>query len=330
MFSILIWFYRLSPYNNFKYLERRLTLHFLNDDHRHSQQRNIREQFVYRYLRGDGTFMLRLVASNVSDYVCRKIILSLFDCFHDSLKKRTIGREPLFKSISSIRSEDDDDDDNENHHRSIDEKNSNQIKNDSDDDQSTDQTAGSEIPPIPNPRQGKLLIERDTSSKLSSNTDIDHCSEKESPIPTINLPNEKTRSRTSFAQLSKDLAQRSVDQGNHHEEQSSSKYKNLDYYVESDENLSRASSPPNIGSEFCSSKLAPPPSQTEMAQQIGKGPSPYATTYLTNKRSCEHELPYIDESNSSGSNSGRLPATLNVRQTDKKLAELHSRRTHDV
>ncbi|CAF4775837.1 unnamed protein product, partial [Rotaria magnacalcarata] len=66
--------------------------------------------FVYQYLKGDGTFMLRLVASNVSDYVCRKIIVELYKVFHKSLNSNTIGRKPLFKPILNYKRDDDDDD----------------------------------------------------------------------------------------------------------------------------------------------------------------------------------------------------------------------------
>jgi hypothetical protein len=66
-----------------------------------------------------------------------------------------------------------------------------------------------------------------------------------------------------------------------------------------------------------------------------KGPSPYATTYLTTKKRNEHELPYIDDSISSGSTSGRLTSTTVVQQSEKPTTTLAStniffRRSHDV
>ncbi|CAF5209984.1 unnamed protein product, partial [Rotaria magnacalcarata] len=64
--SIAKWIYRMSPYNNFNYLQRRLNLHILTDSQ--NTEVDLRRKFVYQYLKGDGTFMLRLVASNVSDY----------------------------------------------------------------------------------------------------------------------------------------------------------------------------------------------------------------------------------------------------------------------
>ena len=332
-FSILIWLYRLSPHNNFQYLERRLTLHFLNEEHHN--QNDLRQQFVYRYLRGDGTFMLRLITSNVSDYVCRRIILELFHIFHQSLVKSTIGREPLFKSIPSLRSDQDDD---ENPQMFNKEKSDSVTKTElEDDDQSVDQIISSDIPPVPNPRQGRIIIERDTLSKLSSATDPDERSIKESSIVPAIITNEKSRVRGSITPSLKDV-QRSSEIHTDSSDRATPIYKNMEFNPDRDSNNSSTSTSSPPLSAYVSSPIHPIPLLTDESLPSGmKGPSPYATTYLATKRTSEHELPYIDDSMSSGSNSGRLTNTVLVRQSEKPTTsttlastDLFFRRSHDV
>ena len=96
-----------------------------------------RRQFVYQYLQGDGTFMLRLVASNVSDYVCRKIIAELYRVFCQSLiadrirhehSSNLTGIEKFQDDEKNKQSDDEDDDDDDDD------------DDEDDDDESTDQT----------------------------------------------------------------------------------------------------------------------------------------------------------------------------------------------
>ncbi len=293
--SIIIWLYRLSPYHNFHYLERRLKIHFLTDN-----PNDLKKKFVYRYLQGDGTFMLRLVASNVSDYVCRKIISELYEIFYQSLQRKIIGRESLFKPIPH---------DNE------------QDQDDNDDDGSTDQTITADIPPIPNPRQGKILVERDIFPRLPSEiTDI----EQNEPQQTdSSATTGQTRLRSSVIPLLKDIRRASeiqIDSSG----PPTPRYKNVEFDLEQQETI--LSSPSMVPLH-----LPPPPPPPPAL----KGPSPYATTYLTTKKRNEHELPYIDDSISSGSTSGRLTSTTVVQQSEKPTTTLAStniffRRSHDV
>ena len=194
--SILVWLYRLLPYRNFYYFERRLSTSHAsssNDDD------DLKKKFVYRYLQGDGTFMIHLIISNVSDYVCRRIITELYKVFCESLKARTIGREPLFQPIMVDDEHDDDGEDKKQHdNENIDDG----------DDGSTDQTVAADIPPIPNPRQGRVFIERESVPRLSSEIfDID----ENEPVPIdtssrlASLANEQPRLRSSLIPLLKDI-----------------------------------------------------------------------------------------------------------------------------
>ena len=298
--SILIWLYRMSPYNNFHYLERRLTLHFLPEHHQ-EQSDDLHRQFVYRYLQGDGTFMLRLIASNVSDFVCTKIISELFEVFRQSTERGNIGRESLFKSLSISQLNREDDDDNQQRVEHDDEKNR-------DDERSTDQTIALDFPPIPNPRQGKLFIEREVPSESPSDIEHQDIQQVDSLPATLKPPSEHVRLRSSTIPLLKDI-RRGSEVRTESSELTTPVYKNLEFQLE-----------PEI--------ILPP--------AVAKGPSPYATTYLTSKKRQEHELPYIDDSMSSSSASGRLTSTTVVRQSDRPstttlaATDVFFRRSHDV
>ena len=295
----------MSPYHGFRYLERRLVLHFLTNEN--DSENELRRKFVYHYLKGDGTFMLRLVANNVSDYVCRKIISELYQVFHQSLKTRTIGREPLFKPIIHEKFQDDNEEDDNN-------------KQNFDDDGSTDQTIAPDIPPLPNPRHGKIFVERDITPKLTS--DITDVGQNESPQVDSNslstsTTSGQTRVRSSLIPLLKDI-RRTTEIQMDSTDTATPRYKNVEFLLESDTTI-LSTAPLH---------LPPPPPAT-------KGPSPYATTYLTTKKRNEHELPYIDDSISSGSLSGRLISTTVAPQTEKPTTTLSStniffRRSHDV
>ncbi|CAF0950689.1 unnamed protein product [Rotaria sordida] len=304
--SIIIWLYRMSPYNNFHYLQRRLHLQFLTNEH--NTEIDLKRKFIYQYLQGDGTFMLRLVASNVSDYVCRKMIVELYKVFYKSLKSSTIGREPLFQSIMNEK----DDENNK--------QNDNDIV---DDDGSTDQTIAGDIPPIPNPRHGKIFVERDILPKLPLNladTEQTELQQTDSiSTPPTNITSSQTRLRSSLMPLLKDTC-RISDIQVESSDITTSHYKNVELQSEPTTILSSPSMPPL-------QRLPPSPTI--------KGPSPYATTYLSTKKRNEHELPYIDDSISSSSTSGRLTSTTVVRQIEKPTTTLAStglffRRSHDV
>ena len=274
----------------------------MNDDH---EAKELKKQFVYRYLQGDGTFMLRLIVSNVSDYVCRRIIVELYRVFYQSLEKHTIGRESLFKPILVEQ-------EGEISHE----------KHLEDEGGSTDQIIKPEIPPIPNPRHGRLFVERSvifpqTSSFEKMDMEQSESIPSDSNIEPLETTIRQIRLRSSAIPLLKDI-RRSSEIHIDSSESNISHYKNL----ESDTRF-----PSPIHSPIASSlPPLPPPSL--------KGPSPYATTYLTTRKRSEHELPYIDDSVSSGSTSGRMTSTTVVQQAEKAKTlastNIFFRRSHDV
>jgi hypothetical protein len=75
------------------------------------------------------------------------------------------------------------------------------------------------------------------------------------------------------------------------------------------------------------SEIIPLSASPSPPASIGKGPSPYATTYLTKQKPDEQEFAYIDDSNASSSNSGRSINATVVRPSQKSTATI---RTHDV
>ena len=310
-----MWIYRISPCPNFHYLQRRLTLQLLTNNH-HAEI-DLRRKFTYQYLKGDGTFMLRLVESNVSDYVCRRIIVELYKVFYGSLKTGTIDREPLFHHVFDENFNDDIDKDDTHNQNDTDEVN---------DDISTNQNIADEIPPVPNPRQGKIFVEQDASQKLPS--DLTDIGQDETPkTDTIPMPTDatssQTRSRTSLIPLLKE-AHRASQLQIDFSDITAPRYKNVHFYQESS---TRPSS-----QLTCSSM---PPLHRLPSSPTIKGPLPYATTYLTTIKRNEHELPYIDDSISSGSIYGRLASTNVCQQTEKPKIILAStnpfyQRSHDV
>ncbi|CAF3561150.1 unnamed protein product [Adineta steineri] len=303
--SILIWLYRMSPYTNYHYLERRLTVHFLT--HEHTNEQELRRIFVYQYLQSDGTFMLRLLSANVSDYVCTKIILELYKKFRIALFADKIGRESIFKPIKKSNSEDEKDSNNN-------------------DNESTDQTITADLPPIPNPRQGKISIERDTLSHLSSDMTFSKQPESQKGVcftlPTT-VGNDGIRLRSSPTPLLKDIRHTSNTQ-NDSLDRSTSHHKSVEFQMNSETTSVSTPTP-----------LSTPSHPLLSAPSIPKGPSPYATTYLSTNKRNEHELPYIDDSNSSSSTSGRFANNTVARQTQTSTTILTStnpfyQRSHDV
>jgi hypothetical protein len=321
----------MSPCNGFQYLQRRLTSHGLGNYHDEKHD-DLKRQFVYRYLQGDGTFMLRLVASNVSDYVCTKIIVELFQVFRHSLLTETIVRHSsLFKSSSNSRCHPQQD----KLHKESDEH------DDDDDDGSTSETIAPDIVPVPNPRQGRIFIERDALPKLPSDVELHDEQPNTTLGPSSSATVDKVRLRSSAIPLLKDIRRASeidVDTSN----RTTPHYKNIEFHLEPETirssilppsaTVNPSSSSSSSSSSSFSSSLAKTASSLPTAM---KGPSPYATTYLTSRKSNEHELPYIDDSASSSSTSGRLTSTNVTRQPDKLTTALAStdlffRRSHDV
>ncbi|CAF3749702.1 unnamed protein product [Rotaria socialis] len=320
--SIAKWIYRMSPYNNFNYLQRRLNLHILTGSQ--NTEVDLRRKFVYQYLKGDGTFMLRLVANNVSDYVCRKIIVELYKVFHKSLNSNTIGSEPLFKPILNYKRDNDDDYD---HDLEQDEDNKqHDIDIIDEDDKNIDETMAADIPPLPNPRQGKIFVERESLPNSPSDlvgSEKNELQQTDSISTLTNTTISHTCLRSSLVPLSKNIS-RMFEAQVGSSETASPAYKNVEFDLEPNTIISSTLSSPSV---LTIQHLPTSPTM--------KGPSPYATTYLTTKKRNDHELPYIDDSISSSSTSGRLTSPTGVRQTEKSTTKLAStslffRRSHDV
>ena len=303
--SILIWFYRISPYTSFHYLERRIIVHFLSDEH--SKEQELRHIFVYKYLQGDGTFMLRLLASNVSDYVCTKIVLELYRKFRLTFINDKTGRELLFEPIAKKISED---------------------ENNPTDDESTGQSITTDFLPIPNPRQGKIFIERNTLRHTSSDTAVIRQPEPHRtisftlPTTTINEdPHFPTPLTSQFLKHIHPISSELTDAS----QQTLSLNKSAEFQLGSE--ISPLSTPPSLST--------PSPPTLSISSTLMRGPSPYATTFILPKKRNEHELPYADDSNSSNSASVQPTHTSVYHRSQSAGAALSSsssllQRSHDV
>ncbi|CAF3819628.1 unnamed protein product [Rotaria magnacalcarata] len=194
------------------------------------------------------------------------------------------------------------------------------------DDKSIDETMATDIPPLPNPRQGKIFVERETLPNLPSDligSEKNELQQTDSVSTLTNTTVSHTRLHSSLVPLSKNISrmfEAQVDSS----EITSPVYKNVEFDLEPNTIISSTLSSPAV---LTIQHLPTSPTM--------KGPSPYATTYLTTKKRNEHELPYIDDSISSSSTSGRLTSPTVVRQTEKPTTKLAStslffRRSHDV
>ncbi|CAF1509266.1 unnamed protein product [Adineta ricciae] len=303
--SILIWFYRISPYTSFHYLERRINIHFLSDEH--SKEQELRHIFVYKYLQGDGTFMLRLLASNVSDYVCTKIVLELYRKFRSTFINDKTGREALFESITKKISED---------------------ENNPTDDESTCQSVTTDCLPIPNSRQGKIFIERNILRATSSDTAVIKQSEPhrtvsftlpttildEDPQSTTPLTSEFLKSIHPTSSVETDVSQQTIPQN-----------KTAEFQLGSE--TSPLSTPPSLST--------PSPPALSISSTLMRGPSPYATTFILPKKRNEYELPYVDDNNSSNPPIVQPTHTSVYHRSQSAAAALASsnsllQRSHDV
>jgi len=102
LFSFSIWIYRLLPHARFNYIKRRILIHTKNESssNNFTELKTLEEEdivfdgdelrkikkFVSEYLEPDGAFMLRVLSSNVCDFVCTKIIYELWKAYHKDKK----------------------------------------------------------------------------------------------------------------------------------------------------------------------------------------------------------------------------------------------------
>jgi hypothetical protein len=84
---VVVWVTRFFPDKQYNYIKRRLQLMKRDTDFNSQPPEYVKEwykEFIFGYLEPDGIFMLRLLSSNTSDFVCTEV--NLFSCFFFSEK----------------------------------------------------------------------------------------------------------------------------------------------------------------------------------------------------------------------------------------------------
>ena len=78
---MVVWVTRFFPDKQYNYIKRRLQLMKRDTDFNSQPPEYVKEwykEFIFGYLEPDGIFMLRLLSSNTSDFVCTEVNSSLF------------------------------------------------------------------------------------------------------------------------------------------------------------------------------------------------------------------------------------------------------------
>ncbi|CAF0804780.1 unnamed protein product [Brachionus calyciflorus] len=145
IYSLCVWTYRFLPSKRLRYITRRIeimrqallwkTKNPLNFDQipdleLHEFEKDLIQHFVHDYLESDGLFILRVLSSNTSDFVCTELIQELWKYYR---KQRKFNRSD----------EDDFNDDDEYYKRGI----SDYSKPDNNEASSDDQIEMEEMPP---------------------------------------------------------------------------------------------------------------------------------------------------------------------------------------
>ncbi|CAF3619278.1 unnamed protein product [Rotaria sp. Silwood1] len=109
IFDVIVWVIRFLPNKQYNYIKRRLQLMRCDNDFNSQSPEYIKRwymEFIYGYLEPDGIFMLRLLSSNTSDFVCTEVINQLWQSFYaKDLKrlkhtyKRDLGGEQITSEI---------------------------------------------------------------------------------------------------------------------------------------------------------------------------------------------------------------------------------------
>ena len=87
IFDVLVWVTRFLPAKQYNYIKRRLQLMKRDTDFNSQPPEYVKRwytEFIFEYLEPDGVFMLRLLSSNTSDFVCTEVSALRFDRFHRS------------------------------------------------------------------------------------------------------------------------------------------------------------------------------------------------------------------------------------------------------
>ena len=72
----MVWVTRFLPAKQYNYIKRRLQLMKRDTDFNSQSPEYVKRwymEFIFSYLEPDGVFMLRLLSSNTSDFVCTEV-----------------------------------------------------------------------------------------------------------------------------------------------------------------------------------------------------------------------------------------------------------------
>ncbi|CAF2622610.1 unnamed protein product [Rotaria sp. Silwood2] len=111
IFDVIVWVIRFLPKKQYNYIKRRLQLMRCDNDFSNQSPEYVKRwymEFIHGYLEPDGIFILRLLSSNTSDFVCTEIINQLWQAFYakDSKQlkrkyKRTTDGEQITSEIKN-------------------------------------------------------------------------------------------------------------------------------------------------------------------------------------------------------------------------------------
>ncbi|CAF0802599.1 unnamed protein product [Didymodactylos carnosus] len=355
--SIVIWLYRMSPFNNLQYLERRLPK---------LDEADIRRVFVYRYLQGDGTFMLRLIASNVSDYVCNKVIAEVYKTFKTAFESGTIEQQTITKRSKTPVNENIDDNNKHKPHSEV--KSQHNSTNNDDDQQtrvdrpiytrsagylptegvnvehlsSTTEDEHAILKPLPIIRTGKLSIERNTIAPvLSASTShppylsSSEYSDNSDSLDTTKVSYSIILPRKEEQQSTPKLRQRNETSLKQDELQTDKLSLNKIRRMSDTQIDITSKKNVDFNSETKPSITTPTPTMIQPFRTTI--PTPYATTYLPLKTKnllvgSEAEMPYIDDSiaSSSSARSTTLASRISMPETQRIVSFSGLTRSHDV
>lgn len=86
IFDVIVWVTRFFPDKQYNYIKRRLQLMKRDTDFNSQPSEYVKrwyKEFIFGYLEPDGIFMLRLLSSNTSDFVCTEVINHLWQAFYN-------------------------------------------------------------------------------------------------------------------------------------------------------------------------------------------------------------------------------------------------------
>jgi len=102
IYSLVVWTYRFLPSKRLRYIKRRIdimrqALFWRNKNplnfeqmpeslQMHEFEVEIIQHFVHEYLESDGLFILRVLSSNTSDFVCTELIQELWKYYRKQRK----------------------------------------------------------------------------------------------------------------------------------------------------------------------------------------------------------------------------------------------------